>query len=305
MAVVVNQTSGSSRLARRALRALRRQPVDIVGVWHTEGRGLAETLQRAVTLLHPDGVLAVAGGDGTVGCAARTVSTAGGILGILPTGTGNDVARSLRIPLNPEEAAALIAHGDASAMDLGAAPDATFAHAATVGMTADFADRVRDVKGWRRPVVYPIRAWEAWRARQPLAIEIRVDGKSVASPTRPFQVAVVNAPRLGGRIGVTLPGASVDDGRLEVIVVDRRSFREAARTLTGLLRSRPSPAVPGATIRAGHVVEILSQTPLTVALDGEPMAETPFQAKAWTNACAVLTPVPARRTAPKRVRGHH
>lgn len=289
--VVVNTASGSARVARRALRALHYQPVDVLGVARTIGAELGEVIDAAVASSPPDAVLVVAGGDGTVGRAATAASRAGRVLGILPTGTGNDVARSLHLPLSPEEAAAVVARGDVGPMDLGLVGERAFAHAATAGITANFAERVRDVRGWRRPIVYPAMAWQAWRSRRPLSITVIVDGRPLVTPP-PVQVAVVNAPRLGGRIGVTLPGATVDDGLWDVIVTYRHALRQMVRTLTALMRAGPAQEGAGGVIRRGRVVEIRGSADLIVALDGEPLAHAPLRAEAHAGACSVVRPKP-------------
>jgi diacylglycerol kinase (ATP) len=301
VAVVVNVNSGSPHLARRAVRALRRQPLDIVGIQRTTGPGLADALDRALATLAPDGILAVAGGDGTVGKGAAAAGRARRTVAILPTGTGNDVARSLGLPLSPEEAVDLIAETEPSPMDLGITDDGSFAHAATVGMTADFAERVRDVKGWRRPVMYPLKAWQTWRDRRPLAVEVVVDGRSVVTPTNPYQVAVVNAPRLGGRIGVTLPGSAVDDGLLDAVLSHREALRDVARSLSSLMRAGTARRWPGAIIAEGQVVEVRSVTPLIVSLDGEPVSHTPLRAHVQAQACSVIRPSRTRQ----RLHRHH
>ena len=190
VAVVVNADSGSPHLARRAVATMRRQPVDIVSLETTTGADLLTSLERALKSLEPEGILAVAGGDGTVGCAAARAAEVGRTLAILPTGTGNDIARSLGLPLNPEEAVDLIAETDPSPMDLVATENGIFADAASVGMIADFATRVRDTHGWRRPFVYPVKAWQAWREHKLLDVDVVIDGHPVFLSGLPYQVAV-------------------------------------------------------------------------------------------------------------------
>jgi diacylglycerol kinase family enzyme len=112
----------------------------------------------------------------------------------------------------------------------------------------------------------PIKAWQAWRTREALAVAVLVDGRPLTPEAPPFQVAVVNAPRLGERVGVTLPTA-VDDGLLDVVVAHAHARHQTARTLTGLLRTRSKLPLPGATLHSGQVVEIYSATPLVVSLD--------------------------------------
>ena len=172
---------------------------------------------------------------------------------MLPTGTGNDIARSVGIPLYPEEAASVAAHGDLRWMDLVETNLGSFVHAAGIGMVADFAAATRDTKGWRRPLVYPYRSWQAWHRRGPLPIEVTVDGELVTFPSLPLEIAVVNAPRVGGRIGVTLPGARADDGLVELVgiyrvAVDRRS---AAWSTGSAPKLSPPPEVQSCDAAAG------------------------------------------------------
>jgi diacylglycerol kinase (ATP) len=292
--VVVNVNSGSPHLARRALRALRRQPIDVVGVHKTTGSGLIDTFDRALGALDPDGIFAVAGGDGTVGLATAQAGKSNRTIAILPTGTGNDVARSLGVPLSPEEAVDLLVATPATPIDLGQTDDGSFAHAASVGMSAEFAARVRHVKGWRRPIVYPAQAWQTWRDRRPLAVEVVVDGKPVMTPVNLYQVAVVNAPRLGGRIGVTLRSSAPDDGLLDTVLSHGSAWRDTVRTLTSLMRAGRTRQWPGATIVEGQVVEIRGRTPLIASLDGEAAFSTPLRARVQAGACSVIRP-PVKR----------
>ncbi|HEX4539164.1 MAG TPA: diacylglycerol kinase family protein [Acidimicrobiales bacterium] len=290
VALVANSHSGSQRMARRGLRALRREPVELVSVERAPPGELSEALRRAARRLGPEGVLVAAGGDGTVGLAAATVAGARLHLGILPTGTGNDIARSLRVPLCPEEAAGTVARGSIVAMDLGATPAGSFAHAATVGMTSEFADLVHGVRGWVRPWRYPICAYRAWRGRHPLEIDIRVDGKQLPIDDPPFQVAIVNAPRIGGRIGVDLPRARSDDGLLHLVSLSSGALRDILTEMAHLVGARVRQVPRRAVVQAGRRIEISSPTPEVICLDGEPATTTPLSVGVSPGACSVLVP---------------
>lgn len=291
MIVVVNTDSGSTKAARRAVRALKREPTRILSIYWVPGSELATTLTDAARSLPPGGRLVVAGGDGTIGKAACLSAMESFELGILPTGTGNDVARSVGIPLYPEEAAALAARGAARPIDLVETILGMFAHAAGMGMTARFAFLTRDIKGWRRPLVYPLRAWQAWRTRTPLAVEVFVDGVPVVFPSPPVELAVVNAPRVGGRIGITIPGSRADDGVVDLIGVYRGAARQIIRGIIHYARSGIDPYPTHAVVRTGHSVEIRSAKPFAVSLDGEPVGVTDcLQASAHHQACYIVVP---------------
>jgi diacylglycerol kinase (ATP) len=290
VAIVVNRHSGSARLARRAVRSLRREGVVVLFEEYTTGGGLHHALSRASKALPPEGRLVVAGGDGTIGQATAFAADVRRALAILPTGTGNDVARSLGLSMHPEQAAAFAAWGETIDMDLGQAGEERFAHALTLGMTADFADAVQNIHGWRRPLFYPIKAWEVWCRRRQLDIVVRIDGVDLAMVSLPFQLAVVNAPRLGGRLGVNLPGASPRDGYLHVIAVYRGALRRTLSQLVDLFRTGVERAPAGALLGAGHQVEIISGRPYPCALDGERNGHTPLAIRVIPEALQVVVP---------------
>jgi diacylglycerol kinase family enzyme len=266
-----------------------------MSVERTRADELAGALRRATDRLGQDGVLVVAGGDGTVGTAAEIIAQTGHVLAIIPTGTGNDVARSLQIPLSPEEAAGTVARGSIVTMDLGTTSAGRFAHALTVGMTCRFADLVRDERGWRRPLRYPVCAYRAWRDRRPLAINLQIDGQRVTIEQPPFQIAIVNAPRLGGRIGVDLPGARVDDGVLHLVVLSSGALRHIVGAIVHLLRASVQQAPKRALVVGGRSFQLEAAPPEVVSLDGEPIAVTPLVAEVVAGACEVVVPARAIR----------
>jgi diacylglycerol kinase family enzyme len=278
------------------LRALRLEPVELVSVDRVHAAELVAALARATGGLTPGGRLVAAGGDGTIGRAAAWAAHQDVQLAVLPTGTGNDIARSVGIPLYPEEAAAVAARGDVRCMDLVETNLGTFAHAAGLGMVAEFAAATRDTKGWRRPLVYPYRSWQAWHRRSRLEVEVTVDGELLPFPSLPLEIAVVNAPRVGGRVGVTLPGARADDGLVDVIGLYRGAGRQAISGMAHYLRVRAEFSPAGAIVRRGRSVDIRSTTPETVSLDGEPAGATErLHVEVSPRACAVVVPAPRQR----------
>ncbi|SHE82756.1 Diacylglycerol kinase family enzyme [Ferrithrix thermotolerans DSM 19514] len=271
--LVVNQDSGSHVLARRAARILRLIHPDIQVSW--VGRDEIESeLDRAISAVGVEGILIVAGGDGTVSLACSKASKAGICLAILPAGTGNDTARSLLISLHPEQAAMQIANGKERQIDLGESPLGRFAHAVTVGMTAEFSASVQKVRGKLRPLVYPYNALAVFLRRKDLHADLSIDGAPIHIADPMIQLAVINAPRLGGRLGVTLPGASLDDGFLHVIALYKGAARESLRSIVHLLRSGQQITKRGVVLGRGREVEVRTKTKTVFSVDGEPVETT-------------------------------
>ncbi|HET8535178.1 MAG TPA: diacylglycerol kinase family protein [Sphingomicrobium sp.] len=99
------------------------------------GKEVTEALRDAATAREAD-VLLAGGGDGTISAAAGCVMESGTALGVLPAGTMNLFARSLRIPLGLDQAIEAFATGRVRAVDMGSANGRPFVHQFSVGMHA-------------------------------------------------------------------------------------------------------------------------------------------------------------------------
>jgi diacylglycerol kinase family enzyme len=116
--LVVNPAAGGGR-AERPLAAVR-QVLDEAGVTHQvcASTSLEHASELAVAAAGRGDVAVAFGGDGMVGALAAAVSRAGGVLGIIPVGRGNDFARTLGVPLRPTDAARVLAAGRVRYVDL-------------------------------------------------------------------------------------------------------------------------------------------------------------------------------------------
>jgi diacylglycerol kinase (ATP) len=159
-----------------------------------------------------------AGGDGTIGTAVSQIAESDVPLGILPLGTSNDVARALGIPLDLATAAATIAGGVTSTVDIGVVssavsstgplqaaltsvahrllppgslrsslvgPEVRFLHAATLGLNVEFARLATDVARRRRwgPLNYASATLEALTKLHPVPVTLRLTGAPPTSDT--------------------------------------------------------------------------------------------------------------------------
>ena len=177
--------------------------------------------------------IVVAGGDGSlhavISALYRRHDLEHAVVGLLPMGTGNDFARSLGLPLDPEEAALVIASGEVRRMDLivdelgevvvnnvhvGAGAQAS-------RRGARWKDRLGSIGVGRvnlGKLGYPIGA--ALSAFQPPSVHMHVelDGKIVTDVDRPvLMVAVGNGAHVGGGTELT-PEADPEDGKVDVMI---------------------------------------------------------------------------------------
>lgn len=240
-------------------------------------------------------LVVAAGGDGTAGAVAHVIAGTEHVLGLLPLGTSNDFARSLGIPVDPCAAAGLFGAGKVAAVDLGrytpdGEPPRYFAHAATVGLNARFAriatrEDIRDRLG---RLTYLLAAARALRKRHPFTGELCYAGRNERLTLA--QLSVINAPRFGGPLPLSIPASDPDDRLLDILTVeDAPPSRMLRAVLPVLLRS--SRPVPGITIRHAARVAVSSGEPLEVTLDGEIAGTLPGSFEVAGNALRVITPL--------------
>ncbi|WP_459643574.1 diacylglycerol/lipid kinase family protein [Kineococcus sp. NUM-3379] len=186
-------------------------------------RGLAD-LERV--LLAADGRrIVLVGGDGSIHAALQLLHRAGaaravGPIGIVPLGTGNDLARSLRIPLHPLRAARVALYGRPRDVELLVADTGhVVVNTAHVGIGASATALARRFKKPLGPLAYPVGAALAG-ARPDAGFHLRVvvDGEVLVDGEQPVLMAGVG---LGGTIGggvPFVPDADPHDGDADVVV---------------------------------------------------------------------------------------
>ncbi|MGH2343755.1 MAG: diacylglycerol/lipid kinase family protein, partial [Chloroflexota bacterium] len=243
---------------------------------------------------HERPLIVAAGGDGTVGTVADRTAHAGAILGILPLGTSNDVARSLAIPMRIEAAAALLRHGRVATVDAGYVRFADgssryFVHAAATGLNVTFSRMAGRASLRRRlgRLNYLFSAVVAWRSRHSFACELLVPDREV--PLRLLHLSVINAPIFGGFLRLRLSGSEIDNRRLAVLAIEAgSSFRLLLAGLALLLRR--TPRVGG--IHLYHVprLSVRSAEPLPLSLDGEVRGNLPGSFEIAVGALRMVTP---------------
>ena len=224
VAVVANPTkSGDPFWARRVLGVLERAGLP-GATWiptTAEDPGPGQARQA---LAEGAELVVVCGGDGTVRSVATVLAGTGVPMALLPSGTGNLLARNLDVPLEVEAAARVAASGRTAAMDVGRAEDGEcFLVMAGTGFDAamlrDTSDRAKVWLSWAAYVLAGTR-----HLRGPLATyDLSLDGVEVRRQGRGVLIGNVSALQAGLEL---LPGALPDDGLLDVAVLAPGSLRE-------------------------------------------------------------------------------
>jgi diacylglycerol kinase (ATP) len=285
MLVIANKAAGSTEhdAVQEALEVLRGDgPVELC---YCESRDqLDELLDRR------DGrSLVVVGGDGSLHTTVAALHARGELatapVGLVPLGTGNDLARGLGIPLDPREAAQVVLDGKPTPMDL-LVDDAggVVVNAVHVGVGADAAQAATPMKPRLGPLAFPIGAVLAGLRTKGWRLRVVVDGRTIAVPRRKvLMVGLANAPSIAGGTAQLHPHADPHDGMVDVVV--SHSVGPLARIgyASRLLSGRHTQREDVVTTRAREVS--VSGEPFWLNADGE--VTGPARNRRWTVAPGV------------------
>lgn len=252
-------------------------------------------VEGTVSRLASAPIIAIGGGDGTVGSAAQArIESGGGALGILPLGTRNHLAGELGIPADLAGAAAAIAAGTIRHIDLAMVNDRVFVNNASIGLYPLMV-RWRDARRKRNSLPKWLATLPAtWATLRRLPHHrLRIGGGGMAETVvTPLLFVGNNRYTLErGRVGKRV---ALDDGLLSVFAVRPRSRTGliwlALRTLIGF--SDPEEDFAAIGDSAGFTVRSPSAT-IDIALDGEvSRMATPLVFSLRARALAVIVPRP-------------
>ena len=250
-------------------------------------------LPAAVDAALADGseLIVLGGGDGTVSGVAARLAAAGATLGLLPTGTANDLARTLGLPAGVADAVDVIADGEAVGIDLGIVGDDAFVNVASVGLSVGVTRALSPgLKRRLGPAAYPVAAVRAYLRHEPFRARLEFpDGDHPDAELGDLlQVAVANGRHYGGG-NVVAPDAAVDDHLLDVYAIPRGTalhrLQVARHFATGAFTERDE--VLHVTTRR---VRLVTTPSLAVNVDGEVSAATPQEFSVRRAALRVMVP---------------
>jgi YegS/Rv2252/BmrU family lipid kinase len=209
--------------------------------------------------------VAVAGGDGSIGCAADAAATAAVPLAVIPAGTANDFARFLELPDDLEEAVELAVAGKRTRrLDLGEMDGGPFVNVASTGLAPVAAREASGLKKAMGPLAYAVGAVRAAVSADPVSCRVTCDGRP-AFVGKAWQVTVANTGAFGA--GATLD-ADPADGALDVVAIEATSRVSLMRRGYGLRAGHIESQSGVATARGREVsIELPAGTEFNV--DGE------------------------------------
>lgn len=297
MALILNPSAGASLFARQGIReedletallqALSRQGIE-PEIYSTTiadpGRGVA----RQLVAEHADLIVAV-GGDGTVHSIAHSLIGSESVLGIIPAGTMNNLARSLGIPEELEQACAILANGEVRSIDVGSLNQHIFLEVAGVGLEAALFPAAEEVKGGGmlstfRGVVDGLRTLMNFRPPQ---VSLAFDDEKPRT-YRVIEVTVCNAPYYGPHLNVA-SGISLNDGWLNVVLYTNYSKCEYIRHAISISQGW-RVFTPKIVYRLAKRLRISASEAVEIHADGIVYGKTPAEITILADALKVQVP---------------
>jgi diacylglycerol kinase (ATP) len=235
IALLTNPTAGKGRGARARDAALTRLKGAGREVLTLEGRDADEALDLAHQAVAGGAdSLVVVGGDGMVHIGVQAVAGTGTALGIVPCGTGNDVARYFDLPRkDPAAAADRVLAGSTRTVDLARSGTRYFVTVLAAGFDAIVNERANRMTWPKGQMRYNIATLAELRTFQPLPYTLDLDGETLQLDA--MLVAVGNGPSFGGGLRIT-EGAVLDDGLLDVVIIKPMSKLGLVRTYPKLFK---------------------------------------------------------------------
>ena len=302
VAVVINAKAGTARVTdRRLLRERIAEAVAVVGelveTVFVEPRAWSRTLEALAAREDIDTVI-VGGGDGSVSTAGAIFVGTGKAMGVIPLGTFNLFARSLKIPIGFDDALASLPHSTAAEVDVGELTDAAgdcriFLHHVSIGFHPRFVE-IRDAMPFASrfgKILASLRVWR--RSLRSLArISLTIDGDVVRPRERYYQVAItVGSFREG--FGDLPHAEDLTLGDLDLILLPARGRWDfiMAAFLVAIGRWRSNSHL---TVTAVRRVTLTSRRDrVAVSMDGEVARRpTPLSVQVRPKALRVLKPAP-------------
>jgi diacylglycerol kinase (ATP) len=287
-ALAVHPDSGQGAAAKIAGTVAARLGVEVDRLDLLEATTVAES-RALMNRSGGDGldVLVVLGGDGAAHQGVQFCAGTDVALGLIPSGTGNDLARALGCATDPlsalEDLVGRLRAGTRRRIDLGKAGDRWFATVLCCGFDAAVNERANGLRWPSGPRRYDVAIIAELAAFRPRPVLVRTENETLELDAT--LVAVGNTAWYGGGVPIC-PGARPDDGFFDVTVVGKATRRELLRLLPGLRAGRhlEHPAVR--TLKAADVH--LDGNDWPAYADGEPMGSLPVSVRCAPGALTVV-----------------
>jgi YegS/Rv2252/BmrU family lipid kinase len=288
LALLVNPSSAGGRalkLLPRVEQALDERRV-VFRVQRT--RGLDHGAEQALLAIEAGEVPVVMSGDGLIGAIGGAMAGSETPLGIVPSGRGNDLARVLGIPDDPEGAVATLLAGTSRRIDVGEANGERFLGIVSVGFDSEANRLANETHFLRGNLVYAYAALRTLLGWKPARFTVRVGEERIRLSG--YSISVANSRAFGGGMYIA-PDAELDDGEFDVVAVGEVGKLRFVGNLPKVFKGTHVEDDEVRVFRAAHL-ELTASRPFPVYADGEHLTELPASLRILPRALSVLAPAP-------------
>jgi YegS/Rv2252/BmrU family lipid kinase len=234
----------------------------------------------------PGAHIVVAGGDGTVNSCLPALLKCDCTVGIIPLGTANDLARTLGLPIDPVEAAAIIGGQATRRIDVARVNDHYFVNAAGIGFSSDLRQDVdAQTKKTFGALTYALAVARRWRRRRAFTVEVS-DGLEVRRKV--VQATVANGKYYGGGMAIH-EDAEIDDSRLILLLIEAQPLWRHLLHVTNLKTGVYDFDAPY-FVGSAATLTLNTRRRKRVSTDGEDSTYTPASFSILPQALEVFVP---------------
>jgi YegS/Rv2252/BmrU family lipid kinase len=249
-------------------------------------RGLEHGVERALRAAAAGEVPVVLSGDGLIGAVGGALAGSETPLGIVPGGRGNDLARVLGIPADPEAAVTMLVAGETRRIDVGEVNGKRFLGIVSVGFDSEANRVANETKLLRGNLVYAyagVRTLLGWKPAR-FTLKIGEESKRVSG----YSVSVANSRAFGGGMLIA-PDAELDDGEFDVVTVGEVGRLRFLSNLPKVFKGTHVNEDEVRVFRASQL-ELSASRPFPVYADGEHLTDLPASLRVLPRALSVIVP---------------
>lgn len=248
---IINPNSGTSRktsIPELAYNILSENGSELYFVYTNEQGHVAQIIDDVAG--QGFDVLIGVGGDGTINEVADAVRPTDMTMGIIPMGSGNGLARSLDIPMDPEGALEVIRKGHIKRIDCCEANGIPFFVTFGVGFDAQVTASY-DQKSFRGPLSYVLSTVDQFIKHKSSLYRLHLNGEVIEQ--KAFLVTCANADQYGNN-AIIAPEAELDDGLFDVVVIRNMSLLKAPQVAINLFTKNINESASIDIYRTDHLI---------------------------------------------------
>jgi YegS/Rv2252/BmrU family lipid kinase len=251
-------------------------------------RSLEHGVELALRAAELGEVPVVVSGDGLMGAVGGAMAGSDTPVGLIPGGRGNDLARALGIPSDPEAAVDVVLAGHHRVIDVGEANGRRFLGIASIGFDSECNRLANETHFIRGNLVYAysmVRTLIGWRSAR-FTIAVGGERRRLTG----YFVDVANNSVYGGGMYIA-PDAEIDDGEFDVVSIGDGGKLQFLFGLRHVLKGSHLGKEEVNVFRASRL-EIDASRPFPVYADGDHLTDLPVKLRVLPRCLSILVPSP-------------